>query len=102
VTARGTWERALDAFAARVTAAERTLEESGDAEPVTWEPPGPLPTPFPPELLVRAETLLARAAAVEEALAIRRGEVRAELVRIPRLAPVRQASAAESRFDVRG
>jgi hypothetical protein len=91
------WTDALDEFEARLVLADAVLTLGGDAEPPpAFETPS-LPVPFPAELGDRAEALLARAAAVEGALGTAQQQVRAELSRLPRLTPAREAV---SRLDV--
>jgi hypothetical protein len=91
------WTEALDEFEDRLVLAEAVLSLGGDAEPPpAFETPS-LSVPFPPELGARAEALLARTAAVEEALRAAQQQVHAELTRLPRLTPARETV---SRLDV--
>jgi hypothetical protein len=91
------WSEALDEFEARLVQGEAVLELGADAEPVPAFAPPSLPAPFPTELRGRAEALLARAAALEEAVAEAQQQVRTELTRLPRPAP---APESVSRLDV--
>jgi hypothetical protein len=97
------WVDALDAFEERVVFAEQTVELEGEAggeiTVPAFETPGPLPAPFPPDLLERARALLARATALEERLVAARTDVRTELNRIPRLPAAAARPEPTSRFD---
>jgi hypothetical protein len=91
------WTEALDEFEARLLLAEAVLELAGDSVPLPAFEPAALPTPFPAHLAPRARELLERAAVVEQALGAEQQRVRAELTRLPRLAPSREPV---SRLDV--
>jgi hypothetical protein len=107
MTAPAAWVHALDEFEERVTFAEQTLDVSGERDDAdgdatavpTFQRPGPLPAPFPPELLERARALLARATALEERLEAAQRDVRTELNRIPRLPSAASRPEPTSRLD---